>query len=390
MTNASDKKSDLPKIGVTELVDVGCLKLDVENPRLLETDGSKGDEYIISDLYKSEDLSELLHSISTNGYMNIEPLVVVLDEDDDEEDKKLTVLEGNRRLAAILLLLNNELVQKTEEVGRIRIDMPEISEEHKKSLSEISVYRVQAREHAREFIGFKHINGPAKWDSYAKAKFAASWHKEAGVSLEEIANRIGDRHDTIKRMVVAIFALEQAEESGVYELSDKAVEKFNFSHLYTALSRSSYMNYLGLGSSATKIQPKPNLIPEDKIALFGEVLVWIYGSKKLDVDPVVRKQNPDIKNLGEVLESAEGLLVLRAKKKLDEAHDSTISSSRTFSEALIHAKDNIGVAASNLHGYDGKDEALLSIAQNVSKTARAVVQQMAEISSEVNGENDDN
>ncbi|MEZ5284996.1 MAG: hypothetical protein R2712_09350 [Vicinamibacterales bacterium] len=33
-------------------------------------------------------------------------------------------------------------------------------------------------EQAREFIGFKHINGPHKWDAIAKARFAANWYRK--------------------------------------------------------------------------------------------------------------------------------------------------------------------------------------------------------------------
>jgi len=56
------------------------------------------------------------------------------------------------------------------------------------------------------------------------------------VTLEEISGKIGDRHDTIKRMVAAIYVLEQAEREGIFSLSDRKIAKFNFSHLYTALS----------------------------------------------------------------------------------------------------------------------------------------------------------
>ena len=47
-------------------------------------------------------------------------------------------------------------------------------------------------------------------------------------------------------MVSAIYVLEQAREEGLFEVEDRLPPKFNFSHLYTALSRSPYMDYLGL------------------------------------------------------------------------------------------------------------------------------------------------
>lgn len=376
MTNSANVSPWCPKIDETVDVDVCRLTLDVKNPRLLRTDGSKGDEYIIADLYKAEDLRELLQSISTNGYMNIEPLVVVLNKNGD----KLVVLEGNRRLAAILLFLNDELVRKTEKVGGVSIDMPKINDRNKKSLKSISVFRVKSRENARDYIGFKHINGPAKWNSYAKAKFAALWHEEEKVSLEEIARRIGDRHDTVRRMVTAIYVLDQAKRAGIYDISDRSFERFNFSHLYTALSRSDYMDYLGIGKSWAEIKPGSNLIPKNKLERLGNVLVWVFGSKQKDQEPIIRTQNPDIKRLGEVLCSSEARHILQASGDLDEAHKGTVSSEMTLSTALINARKNLGLAATSLTGYDGRDESLLHIAQNVSQAAKAVYAQMKKAS----------
>ena len=384
MTSSANLTPWYPRIDETMDVDVRRLTLDVKNPRLLRADGSEGDEYIIADLYKAEDLRELLQSISSNGYMNIEPLVAILDEDAE----KLIVLEGNRRLAAILLFLNDGLVKKTEKVGRISIDMPVIDDKLKKSMKNISVFRVKSREYARDYIGFKHINGPAKWNSYAKARFAALWHKEEKISLEEIARRIGDRHDTVRRMVTAIYVLDQAKHAGIYNISDRSFERFNFSHLYTALSRSDYMKYLGIGKSWAKIKPGSNLIPKDKLECLGNVLVWIFGSKQKDQEPVVSTQNPDIKRLGEVLCSSEARHILHASGDLDEAHKGTVSSEMTLSTALINARKNLGLAATSLTGYDGRDDSLLHIAQNVSQAANAVYAQMKKASR--NARDDDN
>ena len=65
------------------------------------------------------------------------------------------------------------------------------------------------------YIGFKHINGPHRWDALAKARFAATWYRKErkhGLTLEKIAQRLGDRHDTVVRLVNGIFVLDQAEE----------------------------------------------------------------------------------------------------------------------------------------------------------------------------------
>lgn len=284
----------------TAKVPVERLRLDRGNPRLVGEATDASDEWIIARLYRSAELDELLQSISANGYLDIEPLVVM--EDDHADDEALIVLEGNRRLATLRLLREPDLVSRIATGESTRITVPEIGNGLRETLDEVSVYPVASRERARTFIGFKHINGPQKWDAYAKARFAADWYqkgRENGIGLEQIAQAIGDRHDTIKRMVSAIYVLDQAREQGLFDIEDRYPPKFGFSHLYTALSRSQYMDYLGLEAAWSRHDPTPDQVPRDRLPRLKQVLVWIYGSKADDVAPVVQQQNPDIKRLGE-------------------------------------------------------------------------------------------
>ncbi len=350
----------------TTLVSVERLVLDQRNPRLVTVNGNASDEAIIAQLYRAEELRELLLSIAANGYLDIEPLIVL------GEGERLVVLEGNRRLAAIRLFREPELAEKITNNKHLRIAVPEISDEHRATLDCVSVYRVASRKDARSFIGFKHINGAAKWESYAKAKFAADWYREGETPLADIANRIGDKHDTIKRMVNAIYVLEQAQSQKVFDIEDRVSPRFSFSHLYTALSRAPYMQFLGLDAAWSSYDPTPNPVPNEKIDHLSEVLRWIYGSKEENLDSVIRSQNPDIKRLGEVLESTEGLAVLRATGSLAEAHTSTHPADRRFSEALIRTRHQIREASHSLRGFDGRDVSLFNVAEDILETAQAI------------------
>lgn len=363
--------TDVPLEDTTK-IRVDWLKLDRENPRLVGTSARTTEESIVAQLYRGEELGELLQSVAANGYLDIEPLIVWL----APEDQQFTVLEGNRRLAAIKLFREPALVDAIAKNERLKIGVPEISSEILTTLAQVSVYRVPDRDAARSFIGFKHINGAAKWESYAKAKFAAEWYKSGNVTLEEISEKIGDRHDTIKRMVAAIYVLEQAERQSTFSLSDRKITKFNFSHLYTALSRTTYMVFLGLETAWSRYDPKPDPVPADKMDRLREVLVWIYGSKEDNKEPIIQSQNPDIKNLGETLASAEGLHILRAGGTLTEAHASTRPADETLSAALIRARSTLREAANNLRGYDGRDQSLLNIAEDVSETAQTIFDRM--------------
>ena len=83
-------------------VPVERLRLDRMNPRLVGEGATASDEWIIARLHRSAELDELLQSISANGYLDIEPLVVMAE--DDGDDGGLIVLEGNRRFATLRLL----------------------------------------------------------------------------------------------------------------------------------------------------------------------------------------------------------------------------------------------------------------------------------------------
>lgn len=372
MTNTAMKAAaDLPFEDTTK-INVDWLKLDPENPRLVGVSARTTEESIVAQLYRGEELDELLQSIAANGYLDIEPLIVTM----SLSDQKFTVLEGNRRLAAIRLFREPALVDAIANNEHLKISVPNITPKALATLGEVSVYRVRNRDAARSFIGFKHINGPAKWESFAKAKFAAEWYKTGNVSLEKISEKIGDRHDTIKRMVAAIYVLEQAEREKIFDLSDRNATKFNFSHLYTALSRATYMTYLGLETAWSRYDPTPNPVPMDKLERLRDVLVWIYGSKEGDKRPVVQSQNPDIKNLGETLASAEGLHILKAGGTLAEAHASTRPADETFSTALIRARSTLREALNNLRGYDGRDQSLLGIAEDILETSQTIYDRM--------------
>ena len=363
------------KLGTITKVGVERLRLDRMNPRLVGEGATATDEWIIARLYRSAELDELLQSISENGYLDIEPLVVLPEADGGV----LTVLEGNRRFATLRLLREPELVSRIASREKLRISPPAVDDRLRATLDEVSVYPVASRERARAFIGFKHINGPAKWDAYAKARFAAEWYqkgRDEGIGLDQIANAIGDRHDTVKRMVSAIYVLEQARKEQLFEVDDRQTVKFSFSHLYTALSRSQYMEYLGLGTGWARHDPKPDQVPRDRLGRLKQVLVWIYGSKSDGLEPVVQAQNPDIKRLGEVLANAEGRHVLEQTGNLDDAHASTEPADSRFTASLLRARDAIREAAVSLKAYDGRDRSLLDIAEDVREAAETVYLRM--------------
>ena len=378
--SVSDSKVGLLPLNQAFKVKVSRLKLDNRNPRLFSMNEGSSEGEIIQQLFISEDLEELLQSIAANGYLDIEPLVVMR----DRSDGMYIVLEGNRRLSAIKLLSNPLLARVADDTyssnDRFHRDfssrVPKIDEQFRKTLEEVSVYRVENRDAARSFIGFKHINGPAKWSSYAKARFASEWYRSNKTSLEEIALKIGDRHDTVTRMVVAIYVLDQAKNMGIYSTDDIWSVRFNFSHLYTALSRTQFREYLGLTKKMHNANLRKDPVPKAKIAHLREVLLWIYGSKADDKKPLVRAQNPDLKRLGDSLQNKQAVDLLRVGASLDEAFESTQPIQTTFTNALRQARRAASVALLNLRGFDRDKRHLIDLAEDVFSSASLILKGM--------------
>jgi hypothetical protein len=346
------------------------LEFDPENPRLAE-DGIKNptEADIIVALAEMADLSEVVESIAANGYIDIEPIIA------QRVGNHWRVLEGNRRLAAIRILQNPNLAKGTG------ISVPKISAANLKTLKEVTVYAVANPDQAREYIGFKHINGPHKWDAIAKARFAANWYRKEkgkGMTIEKIARRLGDGHDTVVRLVNGMFVLDQAQEAKIYDVSDRYPGKrFAFSHLYTALTRPGYRDFLGLPEEWRADDPTPNPVPKKYLENLKQLLIWLYGSKSDQIKPVILSQNPDIKNLAAVLANPRARTVMMLRNDLREAHAQIEHKGARFEGALINAKQEVEVAMSQIIGYDAEDSTLLEIGKDLKDTSEQLYTSMS-------------
>ena len=338
------------------------LHFDSQNPRLAEygiTQTAKEDD-VISILWDAMDIKELVQSIAASGYFEHEPLIVA------EEDGKKVVIEGNRRLAAVKALLDPKLSKKKG------WDVPTLRRAEFKKLESLPV-KISTRKELWRYIGFKHVNGPAKWSSYAKAKYIADIHRKYRISLEDIAGQIGDRHKTVQRLYRGLMVIEQAERQGVYDRDNRFRRRFAFSHLYTGLDYDGVSKFLSLKSVDAETKTP---VPKKAVRRLGELCVWLYGDKKENKPPVVESQNPHLRQLNEVLKSREAVAALRAGKELTVAFELSRLPADVFEEALLKSKRELQNARAYMTtGYDGSED-LLHIAETVAEMAEDVYSEM--------------
>ena len=339
----------------SERISISDLAFDLKNPRLVEyylTEDSS-DSDVMALLWEAMDVREIVLSIAASGFFQHEPLIV------SQECGKNVVIEGNRRLAAVKVLLDPTLIESH------RASIPEISSDEKEALSSLPII-FGTRESAWQYIGFKHVNGPAKWSSYAKAQFISDVHREYGIALQDIAGQIGDTHRTVQRLFRGIMVIEQAERLGAFSREDRWQRHFAFSHLYTGLQYPGISSFIGLRSESDEDREPVPVENKDELR---ELCLWLYGSKRDDIPPVIKSQNPDLRRLDAVVTNRGAVAALRDNKDLSRAFEISRPPSNVFEESLYGAKRDLEKAHSLLSTGYGDSKTLLSVAEDVANLA---------------------
>ena len=226
---------------------------------------------------------------------------------------------------------------------------------------------------AWRYLGFKHVNGPAKWSSYAKSQYIADVHRNFNFGLEDIARQIGDTHKTVQRLYRGLMVIEQAERMKVFSREDRWYNHFSFSHLYAGITYPGIGGFIGLRPE-TDEQPEP--VPAEKGQELRELCLWLYGSKREETHPVIQTQNPHLRQLDAVVANREALAALRDSHSLEIAFEASRPSSNVFEESLLAAKRNLEKARALLStGFDGSEE-LLRAAGTVANLADDLYEEM--------------
>lgn len=275
------------------------LLLDLENPRFGLKEASSLEEALVL-LVKRAKLSELWTSITSQGWLDLEPMVCI-----NAEDKSgyFIVLEGNRRLASIKALLNPDILEKPYS-SRV----PKISEDLRKELEQIEIVVVDDRRDVDAFIGFKHVNGPASWGSLPKAKFATSWYwrlvnagEQNNEALAKVTNALGETsRSSMLRIIVGYEVLEQAMRHDFVTKDQVEASTFDFSHLYTMMPNPATRHFLGLGRDALNVGlVKLNPVPDNHVENLKFLIGWLFGTE--EVSRIISAQGADRPKLQKIL-----------------------------------------------------------------------------------------
>jgi hypothetical protein len=342
-----------------EIVNPSTLSFDYRNPRIAEFSITENvqEKEIIKILWNVMGVEEIVLSIKASGFFDNEPLIAV------RENGKNIVIEGNRRLAAVKALINPQLA---DFIG-INKNVLFISLEMRNELDSLPVIFVDDRKEAWKFIGFKHINGPAKWGSYAKAQYISLIKNEYNISLEQISYQIGDTHKTVQKLYQGLQVIEQAERKKKFSRSDINAPRLYFSHLYTGLAYEGIRNFIGIMDVSEEVS---NPVPEDKLENLELLLLWLFGSRLRCCGPIIQSQNPDLRRIEAIVKSKEAIYALKDGVSLASAYDISQTKDETFERSLLEAKRALQKAQSfQTEGFDGEDPAIVALCKSISTIA---------------------
>ena len=337
------------------------IDFDYKNPRLTDEYGPlpTTDDDMVGFLYERTDVDELIQSISQNGYLPFDDMVII------KIGSRYRVLEGNRRLAALRILSNESLRQK------LKITIPELPSEVKATIEQIPVKLVHDETKALAYIGFKHVNGPQKWDALAKAKFAVQWLQK-GKGIAEIAKSLGDSHNTVQRLIFGYRVLEQAKRNG-FRIDQITAPggRFSFSHLYSALTLAGFQQYLGL-QTRQKLSDSTDPISNENLPRLSRVTTWLFGNRSEGKDPIIKRQNPDLNRLSQVLLKSQSRTVLESTGDFKASFDSVEPKAERFITSLVQCAGKADEALKLSSDFDGVDTSVAETTAELSRTVAAI------------------
>ncbi len=329
------------------------LRLDKDNPRFgFQKHTAVSQTDILTRIVEYFGIDDVLSSLAVNGYFSAEPMVCRKDSDSN----KYIVLEGNRRLAACLILAGDERAK--QHARRIR-QYQEIHQKHNSHAFD-PVPAVVFDKHENEvsisaYLGVRHIVSLKEWDSYAKATWVAQVveKRENELSVDDISAMIGDKSQTIKRMLQGYYFMRQLQKSGKF-LAETSLRKgrgsntnYPFSWVYTLLGYNNIREFLEMEDDATTQEPIP-VRSLDKAALLSRAM---FGDNTA-ARPSALKDSRQIGLLAAAVSDPEKINLLKQGKTIEEIQVLTQPVEERLEQGLLDSRDILKDILTRLAEHD--------------------------------------
>lgn len=328
----------------TEQIVLSSLLLDAENPRFGGSSVATLEQADVLDhIVNTFGVDDVLSSIAINGYIPAEPIVCRRDVGSD----KATVVEGNRRLAACLIIAGDDRAARQkarhQQYAKIWADH---GSKPIDPLPAIIFDGADRRQALLSYLGVRHIASAQPWDSYAKAAWVARVVEENSLPLGDVALMIGDKHQTVKRLLEGYYFINQTIAAGEFRPQDSqrrgrgSITEYPFSWVYTVLGYSTTRTFLKIEDK----EPSAKLVPAESLARAGIVTRAMFGDKAKGRSAAIE----DSRELGELaavfadpdkvamLENGKSVAEIgRITKPIDQRLREGLSQVRTLQGELV-------------------------------------------------------
>lgn len=365
------KNTDWKMENQNKMMKVDQLIFDPLNPRLPTSKEGASETEVLEYMILNEKVTDLMLSISEQGYFDGEPLLVV---ESKQHKGSYEVVEGNRRLAALKLLNDPSKAPRKEEL------IKEIVNAANQRPEQVPVIIYGSRKDILMYLGYRHITGVEAWNSLAKAKYLHQLYQNENPNhdgnrnadgrqkdqekarLQHIAKLIGSRADYVKRLLVGYKVFKTIEDQSFFGIKDVSEENFSFSLLTTALSYSELGDFVNVGDGF-------NLEGEQEINLdhLGELTKWIFekeqGKTRLG-------ESRNLKTLNAVVSNDKALKAFRGGKSLLEASYLSDEPREIFFKAIQDSYNRLKDARDNAHLVEKIDDITLGDIREIFLVAR--------------------
>lgn len=280
------------------------------------------------------------------------------------EKGKYIVVEGNRRLAALKALTDPAFQARSPN----RHTFEKLAESVVEPLDEIPVVISESREDLVPKLGFRHIAGIMKWESFSKAIYIhslvlAHLKKELEYDFEAVGSELAIDPSNVKKNYLAYRIYLEARDN---DIETKRIEE-NFGVWYTALGDTKIQKFIGFSPRSTQDAKLKFPISRQKLEALGEFIGYMYGTASV---PKVLPESRRIRDLGKILTSKTSLEYLRSGGSFLDALSLVHGEEQTLIKILNKATLKLDESLSYL--YKHKKDAKVAIA--VQKCTNALVE----------------
>ena len=311
-----------------QYVSINNLLLDDRNPRFGgNIESSITQKSLLESIVEKHGVTDLLTSMSANGYFSAEPVVAVPD-----GAESYIVVEGNRRLAAALILTQSDRASDYKDLATKWVF--DTNRDKVESLKEFPVSVLPERnEELIAYLGAKHIRGSKPWDSYAKAHWLFELMASSGsaMTVEQAARLVGDQNpNTVKRILEAYVLMQQLREERNYRSEHSMVSgrgsnpDYPFSWVYTALGYENIRTWIDIAGldSRQDVKADTKVLKTEKALSNSEKLIdFLFGSKSKPSQPVV-KESRGIRLLSELVKDSLSVQELENGSPVEDVWES--------------------------------------------------------------------